>query len=665
MLPATARRPTLTPGSASRLAPGLSPLTSRRYPTEMTSRIVGDLEERLAAARRAGDPRAEIDAINALAWELRSSDVDRAHTLATEARERARDHDYTLGQARAMRTMAMTLQSVDELGQMFHMAEEARRLFDEAGDDAGRAASRDFLASLHEQIGDIGGGLELALDALTIARRIDDPVRQGYALSSVGGLLAASGETEKAVERLDEALALFEKAENPQGVATIRSRLAKALASAGRHEEALQRARECLEYGEANEQEWGRWFGWSVMAEVERERGNADEALRLYRTAISSFDQYSARAVITGQARVAVAKILAEQGKLGDADSELSDLLDDIAGNPVAIVTEAEAREALAELRRSRGDFASAFEHLRKAQELRERTTKREASARIAQVEARAAVEAARKNAEIHRLKYVELEAMQAQLVEAEKMALLGRLAAGTAHELNTPLAVLRNNESVTANVTDRLLALLPETGEAAEQGAKLRAALQACKRTNDEAMRRIGTVAESFRRLAHLDQAEKARFDIRAGLDSAVSVVESSLRPGVRVERRLQAVPEIVGWPRELNHAFLTVLENAASAIEGDGVVTVETLTSGDDVMVRIGDTGRGMTADQASKLFDVDWSESGNRTKMRLGLSAAHATTKRHGGSIAVESTPGKGTTLTFRLPVANEPRNLGSTP
>ena len=151
----------------------------------------------------------------------------------------------------------MTIRDPDDCASIFDLAEEARRLFDEADDGPGRAASRDFLASIHEHIGDLAGGLELALDALSIAREIGDPIRQGYALSNVGGILAASGEVEPAVERLKEALQLFEGAQDLRpGSEAICSRLAKVLKNAGRSEEALTYAEMCRDAAEQDQDEF-------------------------------------------------------------------------------------------------------------------------------------------------------------------------------------------------------------------------------------------------------------------------------------------------------------------------------------------------------------------------------------------------------------------------
>ena len=621
----------------------------------MVDKSIPELEERLASASVPPvDPVKRIDALTELAWELRSGDASRAHALATEAREQAKEHGYSLGQARAARTMAMTFRDAEGLQAMFHLAEEAKRLFDEAGDGPGRAASRDFLASIYEHIGDLSGGMELALDALNIAREIEDPIRQGYALSNVGGILAASGEMDAAVERLKEALQLFESAQASEGVRTIWLRLAKVLKDAGRRDEALAYAAMCRRVAEETQDEFLHCTSLTVMAQIKEDQGNPTEAERLYRAALDSLQTELSKKVVGAETQVALGRLLIKRGALAEAQLELDDALSWIEDISLSIVGQAAVHEALAELCEHQGKLATTIEHLRKAQSMREQIAKRDARNKLAQVEARASVAAAKKDAEIYKLRYVELHRMQSKLVEAEKMALLGKLAAGTAHELNTPLGALRCNIRLSATATTRLVSLVRDEEELGAQATKLASVLESCRDTSDEAMERIAAVAQSFQRFTQLDQAELRSLDVREGVDSALALLEPTVSDEITIERRFEEVPVIVGWPRDLNHAFMTVLQNAVQAIHGAGVVRAETSATDEHVFVRIRDTGRGMSEEKAARLFDVAWSDDGPRTEMRLGLSAAYTTMQKHGGTIEVQSDPGLGTTVTFRFPI-----------
>lgn len=605
-------------------------------------------------ATREGPAEAHIDALNALAWEIRSVDVARAHAMANDAREQAIERGYALGRARAARTLAMTVRDDAGIMRIFDLAEEARVYFDEAGDDYGRAAARDFLATLHEYTGDHGGALPLALEALSIARRIEDPVRQGFALSNVGGILAASGELDEAIERLEEAFALFQAEDHGEGTRTIATRLSRALRDAGRIDEAWRYAQLCFQTAPNDYDGFAKAQAEMLVAELEVARGQPADAEARYRSALARLRDTPARMVVGTEISVALAQLLLDRGVAGEAVDLVSDALSRIEGKDVTIVLEAQAHEVLATAQEQQGNLHQAITHLRQAKTLRERIAQRDARNKVKQVEARAKMEAAQKDAEIHKLRYVELHSMQSKLLEAEKMALLGRLAGGTAHELNTPLGVLQSNADVVGRATERLVGLVDDGGPANAKAARLAKTIDACKQTSDTAIARIGEITKSFLRFTQLDQAERGTFDVREGLDSALELLGPSIPKRVRVVREYEDVPRIEGWPRDLNHAFMTVLQNAVQAIDGEGYVRVRTCLEGDRLIVTVEDDGRGMSEAQARGLFDVGWSEQGRRSKMRLGLAAAFATTQRHDGALSARSELGVGTTIRFELPV-----------
>ncbi len=631
----------------------------------MADPTLSELEARFAETQDStADPVERIDALNNLAWALRSSDLGRANGLATQARAEALTHSYPLGQARAARTMGMTGSGREGMRKVLDLAEEAKRLFDQVEDHVGRAASRDFLASIYEHIGDLAGALPLALEALSIARDIDDPIRQGYALSNVGGILAASGEPDAAVEHLFEALALFERVDNSAGVNTICSRLSQALRDAGRLDEALTYAQKVWNSAARGDGGFERWSGKTVMAEVANLRGNPTEAERLYKEALEELGSDPGREIVGVESQIAIARLMVARGAFEEAEAELCEVLQSVEGHQVSIVAEADCHDVWADLCERRGHFERAVKHLRSARKLRTQIFERDGNNKLAQVEVRAAMEAAKRDAEVHKSRFVELHGVQAKLLESEKMALLGKLAAGTAHELNSPLGVLRSNTQLFASASKRLISLVAEHPEQQHTATKLEGVIETCRRTSEEAVERIGAVALSFRRFTQLDQAEQCSFDVREGLNSALSLLQPTISDTIEVVRDFKPVPAIEGWPRELNHAFMTVLQNAVQAISDSGQVLAETETCDDQVLVRIRDTGRGMTQDQAKHLFDVAWSEDGNRTRMRLGLSAAYATTQKHGGTMEVHSTLGEGTTMVFRFPIAGPPsQNSGA--
>jgi signal transduction histidine kinase len=392
-----------------------------------------------------------------------------------------------------------------------------------------------------------------------------------------------------------------------------------------------------------------------ALGELQEDKGDLQEAERLYRESLASYRNEDERAVMGAPARVALGRLLAQRGALDEAEQLLLDTLETGARVGLAPDAQARARKVLAEVQERRGDLPATIEQLREVIRIEESTAQSGARNDLSQVELRAQMRAARREAEDHRLRYVELSQMQAKLVESEKMAQLGRLAAGTAHELNSPLGVLRSNMSVYRRAAERLHEIDRREGSGDEHSRKLATALEACILSGEAAIARLAAVGDNLMRFTQLDLAEKRRFDVVEGLQSTVALVRPNVPEQVEIETRFEQLPEIAGWPGQLNQAFMTVLLNALEAIDGAGKVTVEASAADGGVVVKVRDTGRGMDEDQRANLFDVGWSADGKRTKMRLGLSAAHATVQRHGGQITVTSEPGQGTEVRFTLPIA----------
>jgi tetratricopeptide (TPR) repeat protein len=249
--------------------------------------------------------------------------------------------------------------------------------------------------------------------------------------------LAASGEVDAAVERLKEAFQLFESAQDPRGVSAICSRLSKVFKNAGRSEEALTYA-EMLRDAADPQDERSHFAALTVMADLESERGHLAEAERLYRAALDRVTRGVARSVVGAETQIALGRLLIKQGAFTDAEFELNDALGRVEDVSIQIVAEAAAHEALAELCECQGKLSKSIEHLRKAQALRERISQQDARNKLAQVEVRAAMEAAKKDAEIHKLRFVELHGQRSRrrvsMVEGPQLGnyqLLERLASG------------------------------------------------------------------------------------------------------------------------------------------------------------------------------------------------------------------------------------------
>ncbi len=225
---------------------------------------------------------------------------------------------------------------------------------------------------------------------------------------------------------------------------------------------------------------------------------------------------------------------------------------------------------------------------------------------------------------------------MQAQLVESEKMAVLGNLTAGITHEINTPLGVINSNIDLVKRATRRM-------------DDKVASALLPAVDASQAAVERIDALVKNLKRFVGLDEADVRRFDVREGIESALALLRLAER--IRIVRAYEAAAPLRCRPAELNQAFLVLLQNAAEAIEGRGTITIQ-IQEEPDLTVRIHDDGRGIAEDQVSTLFEVQVGEKDERIRLRLGLAMVASVVRRQGGTIEVKSELGRGSTFVLKL-------------
>ncbi|MFQ5510816.1 MAG: ATP-binding protein [Candidatus Krumholzibacteriia bacterium] len=253
----------------------------------------------------------------------------------------------------------------------------------------------------------------------------------------------------------------------------------------------------------------------------------------------------------------------------------------------------------------------------------------------------------------------LELRQKQAQLVQAEKMASLGNLVAGIAHEINTPLGALKSNHDLLVRSLARIRALLakdlPEEAREHPGLVKLMTAIEDLNRVNQTAMHRIVTIVGSLRSFARLDAAEQDQVDIHGGLDSTLTLVHHEIKHRIRVHKDYGKLPLVYCYPNQLNQVFMNVLVNSSQAIEGDGDIHIKTSHTGDKVVVEIRDNGRGIPKENLERIFDPGFTTKGAGVGTGLGLSIVYQIIEDHHGQISVESNVGEGTTVRIVLPVA----------
>ena len=257
-----------------------------------------------------------------------------------------------------------------------------------------------------------------------------------------------------------------------------------------------------------------------------------------------------------------------------------------------------------------------------------------------------------------------ELQETQIQLIQSEKMAALGQLVAGVAHELNTPMGAIHSNNQSQRKALERLMdALDGGPGGLSEQVATLQN-LREMNVVNDAASRRIIEIVSNLRKFARLDESDWKQADLREGLDETLALVEHQTRERIRIVRSYGDIPLIGCYPGQLNQVFMNLIVNAIQAIEGEGRIDVECLREGDQVCVRVRDDGHGIREEALSRIFDPGYTTKGVGVGTGLGLSIAYRIASNHGGSLRVKSEAGKGSEFTLSIPIDRPPpRTLSS--
>ncbi|NOX75466.1 MAG: response regulator [Gammaproteobacteria bacterium] len=265
-----------------------------------------------------------------------------------------------------------------------------------------------------------------------------------------------------------------------------------------------------------------------------------------------------------------------------------------------------------------------------------------------------------------------ELQSSHEQLLQAEKLASIGQLAAGVAHEINNPVGYVYSNLGTLQKYIDNLYQMLEgyahlETLVSDEDALHT---VQALKKELDleylkedvrdlvsesrEGISRVKGIVQDLKDFSHVDEAEWQWADLHRGLDSTLNIVNNEIKYKAEVVKNYGELPEVECLASQINQVFMNLLVNAAHAIEERGTITVRTGTEGDDAWVEISDTGKGMNAETRKKIFDPFFTTKPVGTGTGLGLSLSYSIVHKHHGRISVESEPGHGSTFRLWLPL-----------
>ena len=266
------------------------------------------------------------------------------------------------------------------------------------------------------------------------------------------------------------------------------------------------------------------------------------------------------------------------------------------------------------------------------------------------------------------------LNTVQEQLVQSEKMASLGQLAAGIAHEINNPIGYVHSNLSTLQEYLNNLFGLIEcYDSVISQQGVmtpERRAEVAERKRSIDfsflvqdlpqllaesrEGIDRVRRIVQDLRDFSRVDRLETwSLYDLHRGLDSTLGIVWNEVKYKAEVRKEYGNLPLVECLPSQINQVFVNMLVNAAQAIDQRGEIVVRTGALDGKVWIEIADNGSGIAAENLKRIFDPFFTTKPVGKGTGLGLSISYGIVHKHHGEIAVESQPGRGTTFRIVLP------------
>jgi len=269
-----------------------------------------------------------------------------------------------------------------------------------------------------------------------------------------------------------------------------------------------------------------------------------------------------------------------------------------------------------------------------------------------------------------------ELQASHEQLLQSEKLASIGQLAAGVAHEINNPVGYVHANLGTLQEYIENLCQML-ESYEQLEtlvnDNEDVLKTIQKLKQELDleylkedvhnlvsesrEGISRVKDIVQDLKDFSHVDEAEWQWTDLHRGLDSTLNIVSNEIKYKAEVIKEYATLPDVECLASQINQVFMNLLVNAAHAIEDRGVITICSGHENDKVWVSISDTGKGIDPENLKKIFDPFFTTKAIGSGTGLGLSLSYGIVQKHGGHIEVDSTLDKGTTFTIHLPVKQD--------
>lgn len=559
-----------------------------------------------------------------------------------------------------------------------------------AGDHFLQAQILNQIGNAHQDLGDLGSALTSYEQSIAIAREHGIHRVVAIVLNNIGNVNSKLGELETARNYYQESLATLQSHPDdpsPSNEANALNNLAKNFEMSGDSERSL-------EYFLAALDKWTSANDLQGMAVALNNVGTAFDKLKRLDEAADYFQRSLDVAERIGQsqqmamAMANLASIDAERGDLTAARAQIDRALE-LAEYGEATATLVAVLRVAHKIYASCGLFEEALAMYKRAtkivQSLNDAATRR----RLLTIESNRKLDLAQKEAEIERLRNVELaeaharlqrahdelerahaelKYAQAQLVHAEKMASLGQLTAGIAHEINNPINFIRTStaplrrdlDDVRAALDEALLLIPPHEQDIVRAHLRerdvddLRAEIDALLRGIEDGATRTSEIVRGLRTFSRLDEDTIKKTDIHEGIDATLALLHAKLGSGISVVRSYGNIPRIDCLPGQINQVVMNLMTNAIDACDGAGTIEISTSSDSGEVRIAVSDSGSGIAPEHLDRIFEPFFTTKPVGAGQGLGLSIAHGIVERHGGRIDVASST-SGTLMTVVLPMS----------
>jgi signal transduction histidine kinase len=619
--------------------------------------MLSELDEIVAELGREHELEEAIVTTVRAVCDLAASRFDASLTLVESALPTLQAHGFSYWLARARQCRGANLASRGEVAAGIEDFTAALAMAVEIEDDAVVVQTLTFRGNAFQDLGDLQRAIADYEQALEISRQSGNGSQRASLLNNLGNVHGRLGEHDAALRYYDECLEIVEREGGESALdfaARLHANRSIVLKNRGDMEGAISQSERALELSRRQSSDQNLTITLANHGNLMELVGRLDVAYRLYEESLAIARRNGVH-VYEVMTLAYMASVDAARGSFDVAIALVEEALE-LAGETDGGTTEHLLTQRAAEVYERAGRFEAALRMQRRHFELERKINSDEARRTILSMESARTIEVAQKEAEIERLRNVELAAAleqlksaQAQLVHAEKMASLGQLTAGIAHEINNPVNFIGASLSPLERDIDAIL-----SGELDdEQRGEIRDEIAALLRGIREGAQRTAEIVRSLRTFSRLDEDELKRVDLAEGIASTLTLLRPRL-DGITVVRDDDGPLAVECYPGQVNQVLMNLLANAIDACEGAGTITIATSSEAGSVRVAISDTGHGIAPDHLPRIFDPFFTTKPVGAGQGLGLAIAHSIVQKHGGTLTAESTPASGSTFVLMLPV-----------